>query len=205
MRILLVNNEKDGTVSEWIALLKDRVAVCAQADVELLRHVDIPASGVLKGEYDCIVLSGREITWKIEELPDEYRSELDLIRSTALPVLGICAGHELIGMALGAQFGSMPGGQGEVQEEGFVELEITIDPIFEGISSPCVCFSYHGDELKSMPDSCLLLAKSAMCGIHAIRHRERPIYGLQFHPEKYDEDHPHGRTILENFFRIAVS
>ncbi len=39
--------------------------------------------------------------------------------------------------------------------------------------------------------------------IPAMRHRARPLYGLQFHPERYTDAHPDGRTILANFFRLA--
>ena len=47
------------------------------------------------------------------------------------------------------------------------------------------------------------LADSEACPIQAMRHVRRPLYGFQFHPERYTEAHPDGRTILANFFRLA--
>ena len=41
------------------------------------------------------------------------------------------------------------------------------------------------------------------CPVEAFKHRQRPLYGTQFHPEAYDEDHPQGQIILRNFLRLA--
>jgi hypothetical protein len=47
------------------------------------------------------------------------------------------------------------------------------------------------------------LGCAGFAGIEAMRHRTRPLYGVQFHPERYTDDHPDGRAILANFFRLA--
>jgi GMP synthase-like glutamine amidotransferase len=47
------------------------------------------------------------------------------------------------------------------------------------------------------------LADSEACRIQAIRHASRPLYGVQFHPERYSQRHPDGRTIMANFFGLA--
>ncbi|MCX8182985.1 MAG: hypothetical protein N3F08_00990 [Crenarchaeota archaeon] len=47
------------------------------------------------------------------------------------------------------------------------------------------------------------MASTEECRIQVMKHRERPLYGVQFHPQIFDEEHPDGRKILENFFKIA--
>jgi len=61
----------------------------------------------------------------------------------------------------------------------------------------------HFWELKDLPEGFVRLADSEACPIQAMRHVRRPLYGFQFHPERYTEAHPDGRTILANFFRLA--
>jgi GMP synthase (glutamine-hydrolysing) len=54
-----------------------------------------------------------------------------------------------------------------------------------------------------LPAELELLASSKECKVQMIKHRDRPLYGTQFHPEIYDDEHPHGKTLLQNFFRLA--
>jgi GMP synthase (glutamine-hydrolysing) len=61
----------------------------------------------------------------------------------------------------------------------------------------------HFWELKAVPSGFVRLASSDACPIQAIRHGSRPLYGVQFHPERYSERHPGGRTILANFFGLG--
>ena len=49
----------------------------------------------------------------------------------------------------------------------------------------------------------LLLASTPECKVQAFKHPQRLVYGTQFHPEVNNDDHPHGRVIIGNFFRLA--
>ncbi len=96
-----------------------------------------------------------------------------------------------------------PGG---IFERGFVPVHITVEaPLFRGISRCAYFYELHGGEIKRLPENFSLLAESKRCGIQAIGHRRAPVFGVQFHPEVFDEDHPDGRRLLENFFRFAAS
>jgi GMP synthase (glutamine-hydrolysing) len=77
------------------------------------------------------------------------------------------------------------------------------DPLFAGLGDSVVVEQRHFWELKALPAGFVQLATSDACPIQAIRHRSRPLYGVQFHPERYSERHPGGRTILSNFFELA--
>ena len=61
----------------------------------------------------------------------------------------------------------------------------------------------HYCEVKKLPKGFELLASSDHCRIEAMRHKHKPLYGTQFHPEAYDEPFLHGKRLLENFAAIV--
>ena len=65
------------------------------------------------------------------------------------------------------------------------------DPVF---------FQDHYWEVKKLPAEFVSLASSPLCPVQAIAHRTLPLFGTQFHPEKYDAQHPDGRQVIANFF-----
>jgi GMP synthase (glutamine-hydrolysing) len=77
------------------------------------------------------------------------------------------------------------------------------DPLFAGLGDSAVVEQRHFWELTALPEGFARLAGSEACAIQAMRHATRPLYGVQFHPERYTEAHPDGRVILANFFRLA--
>ncbi len=110
-----------------------------------------------------------------------------------LPVLGICYGLQLIAYLL----------HGEVdraarREYGRADLFFQPgEPLFKGLSSPTQVWMSHGDHLTKLPRGFEVIGHTANSPIAAIAHRERNIYGLQFHPEVYHTSH--GKEILANF------
>jgi GMP synthase (glutamine-hydrolysing) len=62
-------------------------------------------------------------------------------------------------------------------------------------------YESHYCEIKALPPNFQLLASTPECRIQAMKHRARPLYGVQFHPEDYSDRFPDGRLLLENFFR----
>ena len=165
----------------------------------------------------AVVLSGHST------LIDEYdraslASLLELIRETTRPVLGLCGGHQLIGLAFGvspAPMGPLALGEGDPhpdlapgmrKEWGPCRVHISApDQLFDGLAETVVVEQRHFWELKAVPAGFQRLAGSDICAVQAMRHATRPLYGVQFHPERYTEHHPDGRAILANFFRLAGS
>jgi GMP synthase (glutamine-hydrolysing) len=142
---------------------------------------------------------------------------LEIIRETSEPVLGLCGGHQLIGLAYGetpAPMGQLTAGEidpkpdlapGMRKEWGPSRVRISgRDPLFDGLGETIVVEQRHFWELKSVPAGFVRLAGSEACAVQAMRHASRPLYGVQFHPERYSELHPDGRTILANFFRLVA-
>ena len=121
----------------------------------------------------------------------------------AVPLLGVCLGHQAIGEAFGARVVRadrlMHGKTCEVIHED--------DELFEGIPSPLTAMRYHSlvVEPRSLPTDLVITAWSADrpkdAEIMAMKHRRHPVYGVQFHPESIGTEH--GRRLLENFLKIA--
>jgi GMP synthase-like glutamine amidotransferase len=73
------------------------------------------------------------------------------------------------------------------------------DPIFDGLPDEIVVPQRHYAECKQLPAEFDLVASSAECKVQVIKRRDRLVYGTQFHPEIYDDAHPHGKVMLQNF------
>jgi anthranilate synthase/aminodeoxychorismate synthase-like glutamine amidotransferase len=115
---------------------------------------------------------------------------------SGIPVLGVCLGHQALAAAFGGRVvrgEPVHGKTAEVQHDG--------KTLFEGIPSPLVAARYHS--LVVDPDLPEALEPSARSGgtVMAIRHRELPAEGLQFHPESILTDD--GKTILKNFLGLG--
>ena len=88
--------------------------------------------------------------------------------------------------------------------EGFFPIRrVASDPLFAGLPRTMILRCWHYCEVKALPKGFGLLASSDHCRIEAMRHRTRPLYGTQFHPEMYEAPFFHGRRILENFAFIV--
>jgi len=134
--------------------------------------------------------------------PEDAGVSLGAIRAFAgrIPILGICLGHQAIGVAFGARIVRaariMHGKVSEVTCDG--------EGVFRGLGArPFKAMRYHSlcIDPDSMPD-CLAVTATADDGcIMGVRHRELPVHGVQFHPESIMT--PSGKRILRNFLRLA--
>lgn len=129
--------------------------------------------------------------------PNEAGISMDGIRHFAgkIPILGVCLGHQSIGQVFGGKVVRaerlMHGKTSDVFHDG--------KTIFEGIPSPFTAARYHSllVEEVSLPDELEVTARTAEGEIMAVRHRDYPIEGVQFHPESIITQH--GKQLLKNF------
>ncbi len=118
-----------------------------------------------------------------------------------IPTLGVCLGHQAIAEAFGGRVVSAPilmhGKTSSVSHEG--------KGLFRGIPSPLTVMRYHSltVERKSLPGELEVVAwaDDDKSEIHAMRHRQYRVWGVQFHPESVLTEH--GRDILSNFLMLA--
>src|SRR5438105_543681 len=157
-----------------------------------------------------IILSGQSHPW------DQYSSEslagvFHVIRTAPQPILGVCGGQQQIALAFGAPVDLIervaPGNgyDGAFREHGFCRIELnqeTEQTIFSGLPKGIVVWESHCDEVKELPLGFARTATNEVSPIQAMQHISRPLFGVQFHPELFDEEHPNGRNILENFLKL---
>ena len=113
-----------------------------------------------------------------------------------LPLLGICYGHQMIAHVWGAKVA-----KGASAEYGLGQVEIDDeDALFVGVPKKLRAWVSHFDEAKELPKGFVKLAHSETCAIEAMRHTERHVFGVQFHPEVWHTEH--GEAILKNFLEL---
>ena len=149
--------------------------------------------GIDLEKADGIILSGSP-TFLTEVDHKPYHERYGFIRETKLPVLGICFGHQVLGVLHGAQIYR--------GEEIADDLEIKIlknDPLFEGLGSATVMAEDHTEGIN-VPEGFTHLATSSMYPNEGMKHNSKTIYGVQFHPEVSGEN---GKILLGNFCRMC--
>ena len=162
----------------------------------------------------AIAISGNTTDWEYYDFAT-FQPLFDLVKSGTLPVIGLCGGHQLIGLMYQAECGPLrqlePGetdpadfAPGWYKEVGYKPVQVVqADSIFDGLGVQPVFFESHYWEIKQVPDEFELLASTKECKIQTIRHKQFLIYGTQFHPEVHSADNRDGWKLLANFFRLA--
>ena len=123
-----------------------------------------------------------------------YLNKLSWLKTIKKPTLGICFGHQLIGITFGA-FGQKMREDRDLQVIESFEDSLLLDKLpieFEMIEDHC--------ETISIPQHFKLIASSDACVNEVMEHETLPIYGVQFHPEVSGN---YGRIIFDNFIKIA--
>jgi GMP synthase (glutamine-hydrolysing) len=161
---------------------------------EIVRH-DITAERLRELGPKGLILSGGPASVYAAGAPQCDPQLFEL----GIPVLGICYGMQLACQALGGKVQSHP-----AREYGRAQCTIHNDSrdgddLFAGISRQTQVWMSHGDQVDRVSEDFESLAATGTCPHAAVKHRRRPIYGLQFHPEVTHT--PEGKTILSNFVR----
>lgn len=185
MKLLIIDNG-----SLYLEKLKSLVSGHTQT---IKKYSEIIFSD--KEDYDLIILSGGH-TLSVIGHESDFSKELNLIRTTSTPLLGICLGFELIASSYGAWLEKL-----DSKENKTLELHpIDNDPIFTNLSVIKV-FESHRWVITKESDKLIGLAMSKD-GIEIIKHKQKLIYGFQFHPEMF-EDITQGDELFANFMKIV--
>jgi len=145
--------------------------------------------------FDGVVLSGSPAMLSQRRTQKKFAGELEAVKKTEVPLLGICFGHQLIGQAFGSR---VVKGEGHVLRYVFTQL-LGRDALFSGLPSRIEVLESHHEVLDSLPTGFELLARSESSRVAAMKHKELPIYSLQFHPERGSPARPDGKRVLSNF------
>jgi GMP synthase (glutamine-hydrolysing) len=158
---------------------------------QVVRH-DLPAERVKELNPKGLIFSGGPASVYEPGAPRCDPKLLDL----GIPILGICYGMQLVCHILGGKVG----GATHTREYGRATLNV-IEPntLFRAYPTESTVWMSHGDQVQDVSSDFEPLASTETCPLAAVKHRTRPIFGLQFHPEVAHT--PHGGQILANFLR----
>ncbi len=166
------------------------------AETEVVRNDMLTAGEALAKRPQAVLLSPGPCT------PNEAGVCLDLIAAAAearLPLLGVCLGHQSLGQAFGGAVVRAP----QVMHGKTSAISHDGSGVFAGLPSPFRATRYHSLIVRDddLPDCFTVNARSEDGVIMGMRHRELPLYGVQFHPESIATEH--GHALLANFLRLA--
>ena len=186
--LLLIDNYDSFTYNLFQYLLE------LGAEVKVIRNDALSATEALALAPSLVVISpgpGR---------PAQAGMTCEFLRRapSRLPVLGVCLGHQALGEVFGGQVvlaqKLMHGKTSQVAHDG--------RGVFADLPSPLTVMRYHSLTLaeESIPDVFAIVARNEDDGeVMAIRHKTRPLTGVQFHPESIMTEH--GKAMLGNFLR----
>jgi GMP synthase (glutamine-hydrolysing) len=161
---------------------------------EIVRH-DIPAEQVRRRMPKGIILSGGPSSVYEAEAPHCDPAIFRL----GIPVLGICYGMQLVCESLGGRVTNSP-----AREFGRARVAVKTDSeLFAGLPAETDVWMSHGDQVSQLSDEFTPLARTRTCPFAAVKHRDLPVYGLQFHPEVTHT--PLGGTLLHNFVTVICN
>jgi len=166
-----------------------------EPDIKVIRNDELTVDEIRKLSPDKIILSpgpGRPedagiITDAVKELGEE------------IPILGVCLGHQAICQAFGAVITYASQLMHGKQSEAILDTDT---PLFAGCPEKTFVARYHSlaADKNTIPDCLKITAETADGEIMAVQHKERMIFGVQFHPESIMT--PEGAKMLENFINI---
>ena len=188
VRILVIDNY-DSFVYNLVHYLAQLGAQCVVRRNDAVEAGDVAAA-------DGVLISPGPGT------PERAGSSMDIVRECAeqgLPLLGVCLGHQAIGAVWGATVARAPellhGKTSVVHHDGVAVLA--------GLPQPFVATRYHSLAVlpETLPEELEATGHTDSGIVMALRHRELPVYGVQFHPESVLTDG--GHRLLANWLRIA--
>jgi GMP synthase (glutamine-hydrolysing) len=168
------------------------------SDFASLCNMDPEALG---RSYDGVVLSGTEALYTRTADRMRFTDFIQFLPKIGVPTLGICGGLQTLALAHGGNVTKM-----HELVEGFRTITLEDkDSLLAGLAAKIRVMQSHREEVKQLPPKFIRIATSNHTENEGMRHEERPVYGVQFHPERWNEENPAGKRILENFVQKIAS
>lgn len=161
MKVLIINNHTKHLKKLQTLIAGNDITVFEREDF-VLKEVD---------DFDLIIISGGSHVYPVKNHRDTYREEIEFLKTTEKPVIGICLGCEIIAVAFGSTLQALP-----ARERGICEVQF-------GKKSIRV-YEAHRFSIEAVADKLEVLATSKN-GPEIIKHKTKPIFGFQFHPEMF--------------------
>lgn len=185
-KILIVNNAEPG-INEFVKPLEKIVSEEGMESI-LVEYADAPEFDFEK--IDGILMSGSP---QGDDIVEHHLPWFLWLKEIEKPVLGICAGHHITGSLFGSELL-----RSKEPESGDFKIDLlTDDPLFSGLPKTIKVKQMHNDSV-TLPKDFNLLATSATCKNQLMKHKNKPLYTCQFHPEFYNE------VLIQNFLKIEA-
>jgi GMP synthase (glutamine-hydrolysing) len=196
MKLLIIDNTEADDKQFNAALIEslDQIAPC-----DVVNYQQADENFIQKNKYAGVVLSGVPIFYSANIIT-ERAARLEWLKYTSLPVLGICLGHQSMGKVFGASIR-----QGLEAESGPILIQTTAagltDPLLAQIPASVFETSAIHRCSITLPQNFIRLGSSDVCENQIIKHRAKPLYGVQFHPEHSAI----GPTFFKSFANLAAT
>ncbi|MGQ8336501.1 type 1 glutamine amidotransferase [Sunxiuqinia sp. A32] len=186
LKILIINSAEP-EIFEFAVniekLIPSHLATC-----QIINYREAIAVNV--DSYDGIFISGSP---QGDDIVEHHQPYFLWIKDSKKPILGICAGHHITGYLYGAEYL-----RSVEPESGDVLIEVLKDdPLFIDLPHSFLVRQMHNDSVP-LPKGFIHLAQSKVCFNQAMKHAEKPLYTLQFHPEYLNPE------IIHNFTSICI-
>lgn len=210
-RIVVINPALDKTDLSLVQPVLDQIETQYHCEYRVLHYSAVDAQKLEQAAPQGILITGQNTPWSGYPAADLERCMLAL-RQAQVPLFGICGGHQLIAMAFGGQVGYIRGGgdpgsyRGHFRHQGVLSAQVVqTDLLLKGLPKDPKFYFSHCEEVKQLPPDFSLLIQGPVSRVQMMRHRLKPIYGVQFHPEvAADQDHS-GRLILAHFIDAILA
>jgi len=184
-KLLIVNNAEPG-VTEFAEPIEKIISEAGSTSV-FIEYAD--CYNFKFNEYDGAILTGSP---QGDDIVEHHLPYFLWIQQFEKPILGICAGHHVTGFMYGSALL-----RSEEPETGDFEVEIVKqDSIFNGMPVSFTVKQMHNDSI-TLPKKFELLATSRTCKNQLMKHKRKPFYTCQFHPEFYNHD------LIRNFIQLC--
>ena len=174
-RIGIIDNSLDHSIYNPIRHWR----ICLDTEFEIFKATEnhFPDAG----DFTHLILSGSEAS--VLQRERWAQEEVELVKAASqrnVSLLGSCYGHQILAVALA---GPQHVQRSASPEIGWIPVHTYGKEDFLGTEGLAYSFSSHLDEVVNLPDEFVILASSADCEVQAFRLKNRPVWGLQIHPE----------------------
>ncbi|MBI2712370.1 MAG: type 1 glutamine amidotransferase [Bdellovibrio sp.] len=187
MKILIIDNNIDPPFWGSKDICKAAASTSPGATLYVRRgpQEDLPNSPL---KYDRIILSGSK-TSALENSAwiNRLLNFLENSITHRVPILGICFGHQILARLYSKNTSCV--GKAKTPEFGWTPIELIAESkLLAGLPNRFFSFSAHFEEVTKLPSGLRTLARSEYCAIQAFEDPSRPVFGIQFHPEKEPQE-----------------
>ncbi|PFO99852.1 hypothetical protein COJ97_15135 [Bacillus cereus] len=182
MKYLLIDNI-NGKIEAFKRLFKLFKKDYDVVTFKELKNIDI-------SEYKGVIISGTSVSPQVDR--SLYIDEINFLKKINIPTLAICGGHQILSLSFGGELEEIEPIYGRVRIDVLKK-----DHLFNNIDNH-IYFTKHKFIVKDVPKDFHVLAEYQE-EVYVIKHKDKPLYGVQFHPERKSD----GEQLILNFFEIV--